>query len=239
MNKKQLIIPMLGIALLGGAGAGAIGFAHAQSATVAAETTSHAKQNNRGVAGTVSAVSGSTITLADKDGKTYTIDALAATVEKMQTSAVGDIKAGDTLMVQGTVNGSSVTANHIMNGKLGEGRFGGPGGHRGGPGHGEPAVLGTVSAISGSTLTVSGKNGTSYTVDAASAKFMKSVSGAKPTESTLGAIALGDTVCVIGTVNGTSVTAAEVIDGIPQGGPRGPGGPGQAPWTAPTQTQAQ
>jgi hypothetical protein len=31
MNKK-LIIPMLGMALLGGAGAGMVGFAHAQSA---------------------------------------------------------------------------------------------------------------------------------------------------------------------------------------------------------------
>jgi hypothetical protein len=74
-------------------------------------------------------------------------------------------------------------------------------------------VMGTVASVSGTTITVTGKNGTTYTVDASSAKFLKSVSGAKPTVATISNIAVGDTVRVNGTVSGTSVVAKSVMDG--------------------------
>lgn len=218
MNKKQLIIPMLGMALLGGAAAGAIGFAHAQSATTVAGQEQK-DFRGRGVSGTVASVSGTTITLTGSDGKTYTVDASKASLEKMQMITTADLQAGDTLNVHGIVDGTSVSAEHIMSGKLSEGRFGdGPGKFQGrGPG-----VIGTVSAVNGSTLTVLSKNGTTYTVDATSAKVSKAESGAKPIGSTVAAIAIGDTVGVQGTITGTSVTATHIMDGIlPMGGDRG------------------
>jgi len=80
--------------------------------------------------------------------------------------------------------------------------------HMGGGG-----VRGTVASVSGSIITVTGKNGTTYTVDATSAKFTKSASGAKPAAATISDIAVGDTVAVRGTVSGDSVTATSVRDG--------------------------
>ena len=89
-----------------------------------------------------------------------------------------------------------------------------------------PGVTGTVSAISGTTLTVTSKKmergmnkaGTStpaasvtYTVDASNATVTKN-----NTTSTLSAIAVGDTIMVQGTVSGTNVTATTIRD-LPAG----------------------
>src|ERR1700690_195591 len=87
-----------------------------------------------------------------------------------------------------------------------------------------PGVFGTVSAVSGTSLTVTSKagpNGTpaaaTYTVDASSATVMKA--GAS---SSVSAVTVGDTVMVQGTVNGTSVTAKTIRDGVvPMGMGRG------------------
>ena len=69
-----------------------------------------------GVMGTVTAVNGSTVTITGKDGKTYTVDASNSTVGKFQTITVSGISVGDTVGVQGTVSGTSVTAKNIMDG---------------------------------------------------------------------------------------------------------------------------
>ena len=69
-----------------------------------------------GVMGTVTAVSGNTVTVTDKDGTTYTIDATSAEVSKTSTITVSQIAVGDTVGVQGTVSGTTVTAKHIMDG---------------------------------------------------------------------------------------------------------------------------
>ena len=83
-----------------------------------------------------------------------------------------------------------------------------------------PAVMGTVSAINGNTLTVSGKKGfgstattTTYTVDTTNAKITKN-----NTAGTIASIAVGDTVMVQGTVSGTNVNATTIRDGkMPSG----------------------
>ena len=176
-----------------------------------------------GVFGTVSAVSGDTLTIISKGfganatATTYTVDATNATVTKGNTtSTVGAIQVGDTVMVQGTVSGTSVTATTIRDGVMPMGV-----GHRmmGGmgktpstsvpniTGNGEPVIGGTVSTISGTTLTITNKSNVTYSVDASSATVDKS--GAT---STVSVIAVGDTVVVQGTVNGTSVVASSVID---------------------------
>ena len=108
-----------------------------------------------------------------------------------------------------------------------------------------PGIMGKVIAISGTTLTVSGKNGfgqdatdVSYTVDASGATVKKmttsATAGEKPTETTIAvsSIQVGDTVMVQGDVSGANVAARSVMVGdMGKGGPAGnhKGGPGMGP----------
>lgn len=193
-----------------------------------------------GVFGKVTAVSGSTITIEsimpmrqNTSGSTgtptptiYTVDASGATVTKDgSASSVGAIAVGDTIMVDGTVNGTNVTATQIHDGQPPRGAMMGekrgwddasstPGMLRGNnpiaqlAGNGQPVIGGTVSAVSGNTLTITNNGGGStYNIDASSATILKS--GAT---STLAAIQVGDAVLAQGAINGTIVTATSIID---------------------------
>lgn len=108
---------------------------------------------------------------------------------------------------------------------------GGRGGMHGGM---MPGVFGTVSAINGTTITITSKGfagyghpssttamptPTTYTVDASNATVVKD--GAS---STISSVAVGDTIVVRGTVSGTNVTATSIFDGVVPGGAN-PGGP--------------
>jgi hypothetical protein len=102
-----------------------------------------------------------------------------------------------------------------------------------------PAAAGKVTAVSGSTITVTDKRtGTSYTVDASNAtiqKFTPPTAGTtpatKPAPTTISVsdIAVGDNVMVQGTVSGTNIAATKITDGMMmgmfgRGGPRGQAG---------------
>ena len=170
------------------------------------------------VVGTVSAVSGTTLTISGRQGfststpaATFTVDASNATVRKGNaTSTVSAIAVGDTVAIVGTVSGSNITATMIRDGML----MRGPGNGQGKPGqapttqgNGEPVIAGTISAITGATLTVTNKSNVTYSVDTTNAKI---TSGA--TASSLSNLKVGDAVVVQGTVNGTSIAASSVID---------------------------
>ncbi len=181
-----------------------------------------------GVFGTVSAINGATITVTSKArpnksgsqgtataATTYTVDATNAKVTKSgAASSVSSIAVGDTIMVQGTINGSNVTATTIRDGLgnmqgQGEGK-GGPGGSQKNPviqGNGEPVIGGSVSAINGNTLTVTNKSNVVYTIDATNASIIK-----MGTSTAISNVAVGDNLVIQGTVNGTSVAASSVID---------------------------
>lgn len=180
-----------------------------------------------GVFGTVSAINGDILTLTSKGfgsgttavAKTYTVDATNATVFKNSaTSTLSAVAVGDMVMAAGTLNGTSLTATSIR-----DGFAGGMGGSQGGKGirpgmhasstpmmqgNGQPVVGGTVSAISGNTLTVTTAQGNvTYTIDVTNATVTKG-----NVASTASAIAVGDKVVVQGAVNGDSVTATTVSD---------------------------
>lgn len=177
-----------------------------------------------GVIGTVTSISGTTLTVTankvgwGKDGKdqstpkttptaiAYTIDASKASVIKAGiASNVAGIAVGDMVMVQGTITGTNVVATTIRDGVIKPTPKPEPT-----PlilGNGQPIIAGTISAISGTTLTVTNKSNVTYTVDASNAKVQN-----KGALSTLSTVAVGDNVVVQGTVTGTSVTAYSVID---------------------------
>ncbi len=224
MDKKKLLIPFSALALALSAGGGFVAAAQADtttstvSSTASDSTTGQREQRQKPAAiGTVESVSGDTITLTDKmNGTTYTVDASGATIQKRTapttagekptetTIAASDVAAGDTLMVQGTVSGTSIAATSIEDGDM---PMDGHGFGRG------PGVRGTVTAINGSTLTVQGKDGTSYTVDASSA------TASKMQTISISDVTVGDTVGIDGTVTGTTVTAKSLMDGLPADAP--------------------
>jgi len=221
MKNKVLIASLAALALIGGAFTGIAAVASAQTVSPGTAITANTAAkglNSHGVAGTIVSINGNTITLTGKNGTTYTVDASAATISQISTINVSGLSVGNTIMVGGTVNGTSVTAKSIMSGTLPTGGFcgsAGANGHKGGYGKGS-GVSGTVSAVNGASLTVTSKTGTVYTVNAGSAKVSKSVSGSAPTAITVSNIAVGDTVSIRGTVSGTSVTATQIFDGIHQ-----------------------
>src|SRR4051812_5969848 len=107
---------------------------------------------------------------------------------------------GSTLIMSVAVAGSAMAASHagVMVRGRAKGQMMNP-----------PAVMGTVSAINGSTINVTAKNGTAYTVDASGATVLKN-----GTSSQVSAITTGDVVVVLGNVSGTIVKATKIVDGI-------------------------
>jgi hypothetical protein len=179
-----------------------------------------------GVFGTVASVSGDVVTVNGKQGfgtsatsTTFTVDATNATVTKNGTvGTISSIVAGDTIMAQGTLTGTNLVASTIRDGQMGmRGGPNGLGGNKSGTpptqpispitGNGQPVIAGSVSAINGSSLTVTNKSNVTYTVDATNAKIVQG-----QTTISVSGITVGDMVIVQGTVNGNSVTASSVID---------------------------
>lgn len=223
IDKKKMLLPLSALLIIPFMGVGLIGTANAAT-TPGAMVAHHTMQWGKGgqlrggkgfggVFGTVTAVNGSTITLTGKNNTTYTVDASTATISKAPTSigtqpttiTIANIAIGDTLMVQGTVSGTAVAAKNIMDGKM--------------PIPPKPAAVGTVTAINGSviTLTGGGKNNITYTIDASNATITKMAAptaGQRPTTTTitLSGIAVGDTLMVQGTATGTSVVATSIND---------------------------
>lgn len=158
-----------------------------------------------GVAGTVTAVSGSTITVkSNRDNLVYTVDATTANIyQNSGVIAISKIVVGDSIIVQGTVSGNTVTATNIYDGQWKD-NF---------PENGnwnnlKPGIMGTVTVIGTNSLTVKDKNGTVYTVNTTNAKFQRD----KNATITFSDIIAGDTVIIQGTVTGTNVAATNVFD---------------------------
>lgn len=217
-----------------GSGAGAT---TNQSATVRGNWMGNSKRGRTpmmkpAIFGTVSSVNGTVVTVSGVSGgrgfsqknnsagstttpaaTTFTVDASNAKVMKNNaTSTVSQIAVGDKILVQGTVSGINVVATMIRDGEMmGEGK-GRPTGqvqpNLPVQGNGQPVVAGTVSAISGSALTISNKSNVQYTVDVSNAKFTQGQN-----TISLSGVSVGDSVMVQGAVNGSSVVASSVVLG--------------------------
>jgi len=176
---------------------------------------------NRGIArpvvsGTVASINGNIITVNGKQFSpnttnttitAYTVDATNAKITKNNiTIAIGSVIIGDTINAQGTLTGTNVVATEIRDGVM-NGNGGSDQGVSSIVGNGQPVILGTVSTISGSTITITNKSNITYTVDATNAKNTEG-----NTTGSVSNIAVGDTVIVQGTINGTSIVASNVID---------------------------
>jgi preprotein translocase subunit YajC len=163
-----------------------------------------------GIVGKVTAIDATKLTVASplpKDkGVIFTVDASAAVVYKDgATTTPSGIAVNDMIVVEGSVSGTTVTATKIIDGLwkpkwVGEkDKF---------ESSGDPVVGGTVTAISGSTITIKNKAGVTYTIDASTAKFGM-MNG---TTKTIADVHVGDNLLIQGPVSNTSVTAKLIID---------------------------
>ena len=67
------------------------------------------------IAGTVTSINGTTLTVTNKSNVTYTVNATNAKVTvKNVASTSASIATGDTIVIQGTVNGTSVVASTVI-----------------------------------------------------------------------------------------------------------------------------
>ncbi len=231
MKKKNLIkiVPLIAITLLAlTSGFSSVAFADSTTTSSSVEMKRglfkySPMAQGGGVLGTVTGITGTNISVKDSKGVLFSVDASTAKLFKdfaSTTIAITDIKVGDSVMVRGTTVGVNVKAAVVIAGKFT---------HRGlviGKHHGwmhkEDAddkgkrgfgVRGVVTTISGSNLTLNAQNSTTYNVDASNAVIFK---GQPKATSTLSEIKSGDSVIVRGVVNGTTITATTIIDGITQ-----------------------
>jgi len=110
--------------------------------------------------GTVSSVSGNMFTLAANNGATYTVDASAAKTHRRfgAMMQVADIQAGDSVVVKGTADGSTIKAAVIRDTSL-QAKNG--------------VFSGKVTAVSGSSFTVQTGSRGSQTVNTDSSTVFK------------------------------------------------------------------
>jgi len=178
-----------------------------------------------GVFGTVSAVNGNIITVTSKKGfgpkaegttttnttvasTTFTVDATNAKITKDNTAGtISSIVVGDTVMAQGTLTGTNLVATTIRDEIMKGGEVNKPNQVPAVTNNGEPMVAGTVSAVSGSTITITNKSSTAYTIDATNAKIMRDSKTV-----TVSDVVVGDIVLVQGTISGNAVVASTIID---------------------------
>ena len=97
------------------------------------------------VGGTITTIAGNAITITNQSKVTYTIDGANARVVKgTATSSIGDLAVGDQVLVQGTVNGTAITATSIID----QGSVTTPAGDRA-PAFGRPAERGFMGIVGG------------------------------------------------------------------------------------------
>lgn len=187
------------------------------------ENDGNDNENMNSVFGTVTAINGTTVTVQTKTftkgsttstATTYTVNASGATVDKNKVaSTVSAIAVGDNVMVQGAISGTTVIATSIHDGIMVKMPKTPKVGTQTPQGNGQPVIGGKVTVISGNIVTITNNSNTAYTIDVTNAKITKAGS-----TITVSSIALGDQVLAQGTINGTSVIATTLIDGVPGNG---------------------
>ena len=185
----------------------------------------------RGTRGTIASIDGSTLTVKTATGTAKVTTSSATAVSASSAGSLSSVSAGDHLLVIGSTSGSTVTATSIIDrgsaatstanaGAPGGGGGGAPSGAPTGTGGagflggsgGGPPVSGTVTQVNAGHITMTGTDGTTYTVVATSAT---PITIEKP--ATLAGLATGEQVSVMGQTTGTTIAADRIIEGTTVG----------------------
>jgi hypothetical protein len=157
--------------------------------------------------GVVTAVSGNTLTVTGFDGATHTITVNANTRYQKagQSAALSDISSGTSVVAEGTTKSDgSLTALRVTI-QL-------------------PHIDGKVTAVNGTSYTVTGRAGQSYTIVATADTTYVNANGGSASAS---AVKSGTYIMAEGTLSSDGKTlTAQRISIAPSGAGRGPGGRG-------------
>ncbi len=210
MSKKLTYV--LGLAIALSLAIGSSAFASATVPTTARRLNSHGPHALMVI---LDSVSGTTLTVTARGGNAgiTTVDASNAKIlVKGATADASALKAGDRLMILGTVNGTSVAATRITDGAQAS--------------IGSGIVSGVVTAVSGDTMTVSASqhahgrargdavaNTTSSVTVTTDAKTMFSIPGTK--SATIADVVVGSRVFVIGVDSTTGTGTARFVSVSP------------------------
>lgn len=148
------------------------------------------------VRGKITSISGTTISLTDKNNTAYTIDASQAkTIRRFGAStAVANLQVGDMLSAHGTLNGTTLTADWIRDVSL-QGM--------------NSAFLGKVTAVNGSSFAVQTKGRGTLTINTDAATVFK--------KGTLTDVAVGKTILAKGVWDTTNKNlTAKTVTVMPQ-----------------------
>ena len=184
-----------------------------------------------GVSGTITKISGSTITLTTQSGTSTVTTSSSTTVTSSSTITASDIALGDNVTVMGTGTTTEIAAQQLVDsGSTAATNAGGSPGAGGAPPDANGttdsrvSVSGTVTSVSGSTITVAASDGTTATVTLSSSTNLRATAS-----SSVSALAVGDTVRVMGTTSGNTTTANVINVGDLPAGPGGAAGAAAPP----------
>ena len=174
------------------------------------------------VIGTVKSVGTNAFTVTTPGKTTVTVDVTRGTTYRDRTArsaTLASVTAGEHVLVLGKSASGTVTASRVIIGipgpfgvPGGPGGFGRPGGFAGWRKGFGPAVAGTVKSVGRSSFTVTTPGKTAVTVHVTSATSYRDP---KTSSATLASVTAGEHVLVLGKTTSGTVTASQVLIGIP------------------------
>ncbi len=228
-KKKRVSQTLPIIAMLAALGVSSLTYSVTASADSGTSTTTRtsihmSKGRKQAVGGTVTAVSGTDITVTTPKHGTYTVDASHASFVKFvepstagtrpaTTSAtISDVVVGVNIMTRGTVSGTHAVATQVV---IGTGLHAKPAAGNKVHSVGKPAASGVIQSIDGSLVTIKDKDNKTYIVDVSSAKILRGGRGQAATTIIVSDLKVGDMLGAKGTLTGATVVATDVMTSSP------------------------
>ncbi len=164
------------------------------------EVKPNTEEKRQAYLGVITAKTDNSITMLGSNNVSYTVTLASDSqlwINKSKQVNLSGFAVGNNVMVQGTLSGNTISAKKVMAINLPLG-----------------TVVGKITAVNGTTLTVSGSDSKSYTVLVANADIK--AKGDK--SSKLSNLTVGDSVLVKGDLDGTTITAKTVTEENIKGG---------------------
>lgn len=160
-----------------------------------------ADESRQAYLGVVTAKTDTTLTIVNSANVAYTVTLASDSqlwINKTKQTTLSGFVVGDNVMIQGTLTGSTIAAKKVMAMHLPVG-----------------TIIGKITVVNGTTLTVLGTDNKTYTVLAGSA-VIKAKGSSKISQ--IANLTVGDQIIVKGDLAGTTLTASAITEEKFKGG---------------------